>query len=61
MNRVSTRQALTNLYVNNPVPITPHYHALVFGLAFVDALDDERDVVDFLAIDGLVVVVFPRA
>ena len=58
---IASLQGLTNLYINDAVPVAAHHDALVFGLALIDTLDDEGDVVDFLAIDGFVVVVFPRA
>ena len=58
---IASLQGLTNLYVNNAIPVATHYDALVFGLALVDALDDEGDVVDLFPFDGLVFVVFPCA
>ena len=52
---------LTDFHIHNPVPIATYHDALVFGLAFIDALDDKSKMIDFRAFDGLVVVVFPSA
>ena len=61
MRFIASLQGLTNLYVNNAVPIATHHDALVLGFALIDTLDDEGDMVDFLPFDGLVFVVFPSA
>ena len=52
---------LAHFHIHNAFPVAAHYNALVFGLSFVNALDDEGEMVDFLAFDGLVFVVLPSS
>ena len=56
---IASLQGLTNFHIHDAIPITTHYNTLVFGLAFIDTLDDESDMVDLLSFDGLVFVIFP--
>ena len=58
---IASLQGLTNLYVNDAIPVATHNDALVLGLALVDTLDDEGDMVDLLSFNGFVFVVFPCA
>ena len=58
---IASLQGLTNLYIHDAVPIATHHDALVLGLALIDTLDDEGDMVDLLSFDRLVFVVFPGA
>lgn len=51
----------TSFHVDDAIPVATHHHAFVFGLAFIDALHDKGEVVDFLAFDGLVLVVLPSS
>ena len=50
---------LAHFHIHNAFSVAAHHNALVFGLAFVNALDNEGEVVDFLSLDGFVFIVFP--
>ena len=52
---------LANLHVHNPIPVAAQHYAFVLGLALVDALDDESNMVNFLSFDGFVFFVLPSA